>query len=832
MIRRLNIWTVLSLLACGLGGATVVADPGDFRIELERQYEVAGEAAFIPVGDPSIPPKGVRIGGDAGFDPFDAAKRAGMIDDAGDSGTPRGVPPANDDCANAILVSEGSHPFSTAGATTDGPLETICDFGFVDGGAVNSDIWYRYVAPFNGLVNVSLCGSGYDTKLAIYLRGCPTQAHEAIACDEDECNPGLQSVLNFGAAGGETYYIRIGGFNGAQGSGTMTIGINPAPANDSCETAMLIECDSITNIDNSYATESPEDPAFSCYTGGGNQGKGTLWFKFVAVHASMQVTTCLSTGTSDTLMAVYSGTCPFLTRNEIGCGEDECGSGSGRLSTMCLGGLQLGQTYYIQLATFSDATRGAMTLELTCPCPIGPDVTVGAMFGSGTIQNNSQWNAVRNWGRNASLGITGYSVGTISCNPGDVEVSWNANNNKHPVIGQQLYRLKNNRFEQIGMSWVKHGFLALAEDQCVLGCITPSPFTGLTLGVGCSDPYNADLNGTTTRLGPRGHINAYTGLFPFPTSSVPFPPPGPQATIGRRLQVYDADLIPAQNTGARYFIEGHYATSDDATLGNGLNNATYREVLVTNPAGSVYVLTMTGSDFRLKPAIAAWKVIDPSVVETTIDVPSEGRFIVSAKASDLGGGMWHYEYAVHNFNSDKSAGAFTIPFPAGVNITNVGFHDVDYHSGDSLGTVAGAIENTDWTHTIGASSITWQTESFSTKQYANALRWATLYNFRFDADTPPTNGDASIALFKPFTPQSVSGATLVPSAPIPVCNCFGDINGDTLVDGADIDPFVQMYLQTVAVGDCAEVDGPPGQPLDDNDVAQFVTLLLDGNCAP
>ena len=33
--------------------------------------------------------------------------------------------------------------------------------------------------------------------------------------------------------------------------------------------------------------------------------------------------------------------------------------------------------------------------------------------------------------------------------------------------------------------------------------------------------------------------------------------------------------------------------------------------------------------------------------------------------------------------------------------------------------------------------MTWSTETFATNQNANAIRWGTLYNFRFDADRPP-----------------------------------------------------------------------------------------------
>jgi len=70
-----------------------------------------------------------------------------------------------------------------------------------------------------------------------------------------------------------------------------------------------------------------------------------------------------------------------------------------------------------------------------------------------------------------------------------------------------------------------------------------------------------------TLLGPRSQVNATTGQFPYPFSA-----PGYGGNIARRLQVLTADVSPAQNSGARYFVEGHYVTADDATAGNGLNN--------------------------------------------------------------------------------------------------------------------------------------------------------------------------------------------------------------------------------------------------------------------
>jgi hypothetical protein len=97
------------------------------------------------------------------------------------------------------------------------------------------------------------------------------------------------------------------------------------------------------------------------------------------------------------------------------------------------------------------------------------------------------------------------SIGTTSCNIGNVWLNWFANTNQHPVIGQTLYRLKvvdgAGRFEQVGQGWLKHGFYALSEGLCCSGCQSTN---GQHLGVHCSDPYTASRNGSQTDLGPSG----------------------------------------------------------------------------------------------------------------------------------------------------------------------------------------------------------------------------------------------------------------------------------------------------------------------------------------
>ena len=129
-------------------------------------------------------------------------------------------------------------------------------------------------------------------------------------------------------------------------------------------------------------------------------------------------------------------------------------------------------------------------------CPVrGPDVWVSAFTDVDYYGQLS--------GRNA------YAIGTVACNLGDVPVEWNAGNNEHPVIGQNMYRLMNGRFEQIGQSWLKHGFASTNSPGCGT-CIQP-PQGGAQLGVDCSDAYGAGLNGSQGGLGPVSytHLDVY-----------------------------------------------------------------------------------------------------------------------------------------------------------------------------------------------------------------------------------------------------------------------------------------------------------------------------------
>lgn len=423
-----------------------------------------------------------------------------------------------------------------------------------------------------------------------------------------------------------------------------------------------------------------------------------------------------------------------------------------------------------------------------CGPTSGPDVTVSSLTTP---------NAYGTVGSTAA-----FSIGTVSCNIGTSNVNWVAETNQHPVIAQNLYRLSNGRFEQIGMSWLKHGFAATNDNAC--GCNCQSPGTFRKLGVGCSDPYDAGLNGSEGGMGPRSEVNAHTGAYPYPFTT--------QGQSGnatyKRLQAAISDVDPALNPGAIYYAEGHYVTEDDAASGNQNNNASYREC-TTSFSSSAWRLTFNAAKGTVKQqsAIRAWKTVDPSVVLTDIQVPDDGLIVVGAKVTQIGAGEWTYEYAVYNMNSDRSVGRFTIPHSATSTASNVGFHSVRSHSGEPY-------SNADWDNSAVGDEYVWFTDDFTTDDNANAIRWGTLYNFRLTTNTPPVTGDVTIGLFKPGIPDSVTASTLVPSAATPMIP--GDITGDCVVDLSDLGIVLANYGATSgATFETGDLDGDGDVDLSD-----------------
>jgi hypothetical protein len=520
-------------------------------------------------------------------------------------------------------------------------------------------------------------------------------------------------------------------------------------AND-CASATSIVGPGTFNVTTVGATDSTQQ------TGACPTAHCDVWFLWTAsATQTMDVSLCGGTS-ADTVLAVYPGPACPAAGTELACNDDTCGTQS-----LVSFDAVAGSSYLIQFGDYYAAQTysGSFTIATGAPCGgnTGPDIIVGDLQDianyTGTTVGGVDYDAV--------------AFGTYSCNVGTVWCNWIAGTNQHPVIDNNLYKYSTvggaTRIEQIGMSWLKHGFYALSTTLCCSGCQSTD---GTHLGVRCSDPYTASRNGGQSGLGPRWQVNAANGVFTYPPAN-----PSYSGSVARRCQVKVSDL-EVSSSSVHYFGEAQYVTQDDATAGNAYNNASYREVGVTG-SGTAWTFSLIAPTVREDPAIRAWQALDPSVQVANIDIPGDGRLVLAWKVTDLGGGQWHYEYALFNLNSDLSIQALSVPKGPGVNLANLGFHDVDYHDHDGIGNVN--FDGTDWTATNGPSSIGWATSTFAQNPSANALRWGTLYNFRFDADVAPVSGTLSLATFK-----TVGGVTVqaeVPGNPVAGPFCFGDGTG-------------------------------------------------------
>lgn len=445
----------------------------------------------------------------------------------------------------------------------------------------------------------------------------------------------------------------------------------------------------------------------------------------------------------------------------------------------------------------------------------GPDVIVGDLNG---VAYHGRFEVA------PDVWVMSYSTGTTSCNIGNQQLEWfQLPNNRHPVISQTVYRVKDNVLTQLGQGWLKHGFFALSQQLCNSGC---QGTNGQWLGVNCSDPYTAGRNGTWSLLGPKFVVRASSGYFP--TGSQPGGTGTPNLTA-RRVQVAQSDLNPAMNPGAIYFTDGQYVQWQDAQFENDNNNSSWRRFQFTynsnntpnNPDDdTISFPSFVGSTVRMETPVDAWQNFVPTVEIADVIIPNDsniqnngtagpvfwsGRFHVGNNVVENGeGGSWTYVYSIYNQNSDRSARSFTIPVAGAITVTDAGFNDVAYHSGDGMGNTN--VDGTNWTFVRGANDVSWSTQTFAQNQNANALRWGTTYTFWFTADSGPQDTLATIGLYRP-------GSDADPEVSVrgPACLLAWDLDDDGDVGFSDLNILLGEYGSTYSFADLNELLGSYGE---------------------
>ncbi|MCH7882783.1 MAG: hypothetical protein IIB69_14715, partial [Proteobacteria bacterium] len=268
-----------------------------------------------------------------------------------------GAPPPNDDRRNAKTVGNETEVFDTTEATIDGP--ELC--------MKSRNIWYCYTATCTGAATVSLCGSSFDTRIAIYNNGCsstPTLSN-MVRCNDDFC--GMQSEVTFPVTSGNKYLIEVAGFNrNAFGEGLMNItcdGEANPPSNDNWFNALPVGNVTDWEFDTTVATF---DGPGICMT------TPNIWYCYTATSPyTCNVTVSLCFSGFDTMLAIYDGCAITPTLNNlIECNDDACGYKS-EITFVATPGHQ----YLIEVGGYdTNETSGQGILNISSDCnepPVG-----------------------------------------------------------------------------------------------------------------------------------------------------------------------------------------------------------------------------------------------------------------------------------------------------------------------------------------------------------------------------------------------------------------------------------------------------------------------------
>lgn len=306
----------------------------------------------------------------------------------------------NDNCRGQFQITDGITEFSTIGANTDGPEEPgNCNFFLYPN--IGSDIWYRYRATCTGNLTIDLCGSSYDTKFAVYDQclNCPIDPG-ALACNDDFC--GQRSYAVVPVVQDQCLTIRVGGYQGLQGDGSLILScdVAPPPSGACCSlggscvgTMTETEC----QLQQGSWTEGMSCPSFNCpvtppindycddcirvltnqpFEGRSTAATGTditpscsdndfkdVWHCWTAdCTGQVSVTTCGSDLDFDTTLAVFSSCGGAM----ISCDDDSCQAQNSISQSMITFEAVSGTTYYFRVAGYNgDSGQYTLTVE---PC--------------------------------------------------------------------------------------------------------------------------------------------------------------------------------------------------------------------------------------------------------------------------------------------------------------------------------------------------------------------------------------------------------------------------------------------------------------------------------
>ncbi|MBC7887664.1 MAG: hypothetical protein H7Z13_07225 [Ferruginibacter sp.] len=257
------------------------------------------------------------------------------------------APPANDDCANAISLTQGASCVNTLGTTTAATLSMAASPCF---GNPDDDVWYSFVATAtSAIITITNVSGVTDMYFQVLSGTCGSSA--SLLCSDP------QTGTVTGLTIGQTYLIRVYTYAGSVSS-TFNICLTSPPlppANDNCASAVLLtQGTSCVNTQGTTAGATLSMAATPCF---GNPDDD-VWYSFVATATSAITTITNVSGETDMYFQVLSGTCASPV--SLLCSDPQTGT---------VTGLTIGQTYLLRVYTYSGSVSSIFNICLTSPPP-------------------------------------------------------------------------------------------------------------------------------------------------------------------------------------------------------------------------------------------------------------------------------------------------------------------------------------------------------------------------------------------------------------------------------------------------------------------------------
>jgi len=217
------------------------------------------------------------------------------------------TPPPNDDCFDAQSLILGSVCTGTSGTNAFGteslPASVACS-GANPGTA--KDVWYSFTANSTKSIIRLTCSINFDGAVQVYSGSCfslnSVGCADNLGASNDPDYPAVEEVFLQGLVNGQTYYVRVYGYNGTEGNFEVCV------YNPNCNSAVAALS---TNLPSVLSNQ-----AFSTNVTGAD---GLVEYQYSSNQINWSPITAIY-GTMDTLLfsATINGTIYLRASNRAG----------------------------------------------------------------------------------------------------------------------------------------------------------------------------------------------------------------------------------------------------------------------------------------------------------------------------------------------------------------------------------------------------------------------------------------------------------------------------------------------------------------------------------